>query len=392
MSPDNNIFKGCANHISTVTSNVLDWSRLDKGEAICRPVAVDIRRACEAVVHVLPNSDDNIETELIVIVAPEVPSSVFIDETYLQRILMNLLSNSFKFTTSGYVMLLLRFKEGVLSVTVEDSGSGIPKFFLPQLFEPYKQVQARGAERGTGLGLSITKRLIQQMHGSIAVESKYQQDQDVGPAKSGSIFTLTIPLANPVQRSDVTFLNFVKPAQIAIMHDGKHRDMEGIITAWKSFGIDVMHTQVITDIYSNPDAIIWADIRFLQKHLDVYHNVLKQRQQLILVPYKDKILLDEILGPTPPSNILPIQKPLLWHRIIQTISDAEHGQNTPDLVADTKLTATTNVALHPTNGSKKHTINGSKKHITQARKRVVLLVEDNKVFHQSMTTTNPFLR
>jgi len=285
---------------------------------------------------------------------------------------MNLLSNSLKFTTSGYVMLLLRLKESVLNVTVEDSGSGIPKSFLPQLFEPYKQVQARGAERGTGLGLSITKRLLQQMQGSIAVESKYQQDQGVGAANSGSIFTLTIPITTSEHISDPQSLNLVKPVRIEIMHDGKHRGIEGLIAAWTSFGAEVSHTQVTTGISTETGSIIWADMGFLRKHHDFYLNVLKQQQRLVLVPYKDSSLLDEILGPTRPNNIVPVRKPLVWHHIVQTITDNRPIRNPPDLNEDSKLAPETD-DVH-------NSANNSKRQATISKKRIVLLVEDNKVF------------
>jgi hypothetical protein len=361
------------NNAGIVTSNVLDWSRLEKGEAICRPVTVDIRLACETVVHVLPNSDDNTETELIVVVAPEVPTCIIIDETYLQRILMNLLSNSFKFTASGYVMLLLRSKEGVLHVTVEDSGSGIPKSFLPQLFEPYKQVQARGAERGTGLGLSITKRLIQQMQGSIIVESKHQQAQGVGAANSGSVFSLTIPIATSEHSSDPPTLDLVRPLRIAIMQDGKHRDVDGLITAWTSFGAEVSLAHANAGITSVPNTIIWADLNFLRKHHDFQTKLLGQWQGLVLVPYRDKSLLHEALGPTLPANILPIRKPLIWHHIIQTIIDAQQVRSalSPNN-KNVKLASKIDIGHVSTNGGKKQA--------SAAKKRIVLLVEDNKVF------------
>ena len=355
----------------TVTSNVLDWSRLEKGEAICRPVVVDIRFACEAIVHLLPNREDNIETELLVVVTPEVPPSIFVDETYLQRILMNLLSNSFKFTMSGYVMLLLCLKEGLLRVTVKDSGFGIPQSFLPQLFEPYKQVQARGAERGTGLGLSITQRLLERMQGSVTVESKYHQDQDVGVANSGSKFTLTIPIATPEHPPDPPSLNNVKPVRIAIMHDGEHRDLEGLTAAWTSFGAEVLHTEVITDIPNDPDTIVWADLYFLQKHHDTRCDILRQQQYLVLVPYENRSLFDETLGPKPPINIVPIRKPLIWHRIAQIVIDTRHVRSTPDLDKDIKLAQRID-AVHSL-------ANESKTQALVAKKRTVLLVEDNKI-------------
>ena len=359
----------------TVTSNVLDWSRLESGEAVCRPVAVDIRLACEAVVHVLPNDYDNTKTELFVVVAPEVPQSVFVDETYLQRALMNLLSNSFKFTASGYVTLLVRLREGQLHVTVEDSGRGIPKSFLPQLFEPYKQVQARGAERGTGLGLSITKRLLERMGGSVAVESKYQQDQGVGVANSGSVFALTIPIATSERSSKPASFKPLKPLRIAIMRESIHRDIEGLTAAWTSFGAEVVHAQGITDLSSDLNTMIWADLDFLHKHHDICNHVLRQQQHMVLVPYKDPALLKAILGPIPLTNVVSIRKPLIWHRIIQAMIDTRQALSAPGLNNDAKVVLT--------NGIMPVSANGIKEQAPRTRKRTVLLVEDNKVFRPS---------
>jgi hypothetical protein len=305
----------------------------------------------------------------MVVVAPEMPSTVFIDETYLQRILMNLLSNSFKFTVSGYVILLLHLKDGVLNMTVQDSGSGIPKSFLPQLFEPYKQVQARGAERGTGLGLSITKRLIERMHGSIVVKSRHQQDQGSGTSKNGSVFTLTIPIGT-LEPS----LEPPQPMRIAIMHDGRHRDIEGLTTAWRAFGAEVLPTRVTTDLSHDPETIIWADLSVLRKHHEFSLKILKQQQHFVLVPYKDKTLLDHVLGPTPLSNIVPIRKPLIWHHIVQTIIDTLSAPRTPNL--------NTNIKIGQNMDAVHNSANGSKKQETVTESKTVLLVEDNKVYHK----------
>jgi Histidine kinase-, DNA gyrase B-, and HSP90-like ATPase len=347
---------------------VLDWSRLEKGEAVCRPVAVDVRHACEAIVHVLPNGD-NADTDLMVVVAPEVPPCIFVDETFLQRILMNLLSNSFKFTTSGYVMLLLRLDDGVLHMTVEDSGFGIPRSFLPQLFEPYKQVQARGAERGTGLGLSITKRLVQRMQGNITVSSKYEPDPGVGVANSGSLFTLAIPITT-TEHSDFVLPN-LESMRIQIMHNGNSRDIEGLVTAWEAFGAEVLCARSTMDVSKDPETIIWADLNFLRQHQDFYLNVLRKQQNLILVPCKDFTLLDEILGPSPGTNIVSIRKPLIWHRIVQTIFDTRNVKSIPDLDDSIQLMPNTEPVLNSADKGKL---------ANTTKKRLILLVEDNKVF------------
>ena len=94
-----------------VTNNVLDWSKLEKDtKDICRPIALDMRTVCESTLMLLPNKNDDAEVDLLVVVAPNVPHSLFLDDTYMQRILMNLLSNALKFTTSGFVCCLLRWK------------------------------------------------------------------------------------------------------------------------------------------------------------------------------------------------------------------------------------------------------------------------------------------
>jgi hypothetical protein len=334
-------------------------------------VLIDIRITCETIVHLLPNTDDNVDTELLVVVAPEVPTSIFVDETYLQRILMNLLSNSFKFTVAGYVMLFLSLQEGQLHVVVKDSGFGIPQSFLSQLFEPYKQVQARGAERGTGLGLSITKRLLERMQGNVAVESKHHEDLDVGTANCGSKFTLTIPTAISDHPPDPPLLNLFELIRIVIMHDGKTRDIEALTAAWTLFGAEVSVTQEVPDIQSHPDTIIWADLRFLQKNQAARFNILRQNRHLVLVPYKDRALLETILGPSPTSSVVPIKRPLIWHRIVQAVSDARQARSTSDLEKKSKLASKFKVVQNPAEESMVHG--------PVAKRRTVLLVEDNKV-------------
>ena len=286
---------------------------------------------------------------------------------------MNLLSNALKFTLSGYVLLMVSLKRDVLQVTVKDSGVGIPESFLPHLFEPFKQVQARGAEHGTGLGMSITKQLLQRMQGNITVDSKYQQDQDVGLVNCGSTFTITIPipLDEVENSSDNPSLKFVKPLQIAIMHDAKHRGLEGFTTAWRSFGAEVTHAQQITDVLGHPDYIIWGDLSFLQKHSSIRQTLLSQEQHLVLVPYENKTLLDETLGSPLPMNIVPICKPLIWHRILRSIISARQLEHTPQ--------QNTSIKLAPKFNPIETLANEGTIRAPAARKRTILLVEDNKV-------------
>jgi PAS domain S-box-containing protein len=112
------------------------------------------------------------------------------DADKLRQILVNLLSNAVKFTDrGGRVELACGSAEGVVAVTVRDTGIGIPADQLERIFEPFVQVRAdltRTAE-GTGLGLAISRDLARGMGGDLTAEST---------PGAGSAFTLTLPRAS----------------------------------------------------------------------------------------------------------------------------------------------------------------------------------------------------
>ena len=111
------------------------------------------------------------------------------DPEKLQQILLNLLSNALKFTTSGGLVRLECALDGDrAAIAVADTGRGIPGDRLEDIFEPFVQVD-RGLTResdGTGLGLAISRQLALAMGGDLTVVSRLGE---------GSTFTLTLPRA-----------------------------------------------------------------------------------------------------------------------------------------------------------------------------------------------------
>jgi PAS domain S-box-containing protein len=105
---------------------------------------------------------------------------IYVDGNRLKQILVNLIGNAIKFTSQGFVKLLVMIKpaekENCAEVIfqVEDSGIGIAQDFLAQVFEPFSQEErfADNSKSGTGLGLSISKKLIELMDGHLSVISK----------------------------------------------------------------------------------------------------------------------------------------------------------------------------------------------------------------------------
>ena len=112
------------------------------------------------------------------------------DEARLQQIIWNLLSNAVKFTPrKGRVRITLRHVEAAIEIVVEDSGQGIPRDFLPYVFDRFRQADG-GISRthgGLGLGLAIVRHLVELHGGKIAVSSE-------GPDR-GSTFTVSLPRA-----------------------------------------------------------------------------------------------------------------------------------------------------------------------------------------------------
>ncbi|KAK3716613.1 hypothetical protein LTR37_006243 [Vermiconidia calcicola] len=322
--------------LSLITNNVLDWSRLERdGETTCRPVALDLRTICESIITLLPNQDEDVDVELYVVVAPNLPTSLFIDETYIHRILMNLLSNALKFTSSGYILLSIEMEGQKLVASVTDTGCGIPTSFLPQLFEPFKQAQTRGRARGTGLGLSIIKQLLHNMAGAIEVESKFQDDEDVGPGRSGSTFTVTIPVQqstpSPHHPLDTTMAGKHK---IAIVHAGTIRALDGLKAAWERFGFEVMVIQDLSDLAPDPVDYIWVDLPSLKTRPPLLRQLAKRTDSVVLVPYDMRSSLYELPGfAQAPRHIIPVQKPLIWHVIQKRIVNAglHHGSRSTNL-------------------------------------------------------------
>ena len=136
------------------------------------------------------------------------PSPIFVqtDQTGLERILNNLLSNAFKFTRAGWVAVRVYADEASGYIVVEDTGIGMDEAFLPHLFDEFRQ-ESTGLTRnheGTGLGMAITKRLVEAMGGRITVQSKKEH---------GTRFTLCFPRVPPLLQAD----NHVEPQGQAFM-------------------------------------------------------------------------------------------------------------------------------------------------------------------------------
>ena len=175
----------------SLINDILDLSKIEAGKMEVVPGRYETSIMISEIVNTTWVRAHEKELEFRVNVSPTMPTMLYGDEIRIKQILNNILSNAIKYTKKGSVTLLIDGEQtGVdsfmLKMSVIDTGMGIRKDDMKNLFTSFKRVDesnTKGIE-GTGLGLSICSQLVELMGGKITVDSIYQK---------GSTFTVTIP-------------------------------------------------------------------------------------------------------------------------------------------------------------------------------------------------------
>ncbi|RDL44713.1 hybrid sensor histidine kinase/response regulator [Marinomonas piezotolerans] len=169
------------NNLLATIGDILDFSKIEAGKLILEPSDFNLRDIIDEVFQTLSstllNDDKNID--LIPSYSAQLPEWVRGDAVRVRQILTNLVGNAIKFTQAGSVQVIATLTSQSkntlgISIQVIDTGMGIPDDKLNQLFKPFSQVDPSRSRNfaGTGLGLVITRKLIEQMNGSINVTSE----------------------------------------------------------------------------------------------------------------------------------------------------------------------------------------------------------------------------
>jgi signal transduction histidine kinase len=176
---------------TTLVDELLDSSRIESGKMALDFKAAAIAPIVQAAVETaMPGAADRSIALNVTNAGPEV--AVWGDGARLQQVFWNLLANAVKFTEAGgRIDVHVRTTPSEVIVTVRDTGIGIPRDELPQVFERFRQAGATMTKRnlGLGLGLSLARQLTQMHGGKIVAASD-------GPGR-GSTFTVCLPLFNP---------------------------------------------------------------------------------------------------------------------------------------------------------------------------------------------------
>jgi PAS domain S-box-containing protein len=171
--------------LQKLVNNLLDFSRIEAGRAQAVFEPVDLAQLTEDLASSFRSTFEKAGLFLTVH-APRLSAPVHIDRDMWEKILLNLLSNAFKFTFAGGVTVELQEQDGTAQLTVTDTGTGIPQTKLPKIFQRFQRVEgSRGRSyEGTGIGLALVHELVRLHGGTISVESEEGK---------GTCFTVVIP-------------------------------------------------------------------------------------------------------------------------------------------------------------------------------------------------------
>lgn len=187
-----------AQHLGRLFQDLLDISKVEDGRMKNNPKIINVNEFLKDIFDGLATKAD--EKQLNYIFMPDIIDEgkekslqpIFyanIDPDHFREVVSNLIENAIKYTPSGEVVVNITGNDKQISISVKDSGIGIPAEDIPHLFQKFYRVDNSDTREigGTGLGLYLSRRLAEAMSGNLRVESKY---------KEGSTFYLEIPRMN----------------------------------------------------------------------------------------------------------------------------------------------------------------------------------------------------
>jgi signal transduction histidine kinase len=167
---------------------ILDFSRIEAGRAQVTFVPTDVAKLTRELCQLFSPLMEESSLDYIIDIT-SLAQHVFVDVEMWEKILMNLISNAYKFTLKGHIIITLRQESNYVALSVADSGVGIPEEELPNVFKRFHRIEGSNGRsfEGSGIGLAMIQELIKLHGGTIEVKSKLGE---------GSTFTVKIPFGS----------------------------------------------------------------------------------------------------------------------------------------------------------------------------------------------------
>lgn len=223
-SPHLKALKFSANYLLALVNDILKVYKIEENKVVLENNLFHLSDKLETIKDSLETISRKNNNKIIIDVAPEIPEFLIGDNTRLSQIIINLLSNSLKFTNNGTVTIKVDLNEKIdgdyyLNFLVADTGVGIPKKFQDTVFDKFVQIERKEDDyQGTGLGLTIVKKLVELFNGTITLESEENVGTKINfviPFKSGESKKEEI-----IKESEVDLSESI-PYRILVVEDNK---------------------------------------------------------------------------------------------------------------------------------------------------------------------------
>jgi signal transduction histidine kinase len=174
-----------AGRLLRLVNSLLDFSRLEAGRIEASYAPTDFSTLCADLASSFRSAVQRAGLKLTVD-GPPLSQPVYLDRDLWEKVVLNLVSNAFKFTFKGEISVRTRERDGHAVLEVRDTGTGIPAEELPHIFERFHRVKDAHSRthEGTGIGLALVEELVKLHGGTVSVEST---------AGRGTTFTLELP-------------------------------------------------------------------------------------------------------------------------------------------------------------------------------------------------------
>ncbi len=176
-----------AKSLLRIIDDILDFSKIEAGMLNLESAEFDLEKVLENISHMMSIKAEQKGLELIFSVESDVPTQLKGDSLRLSQVLLNLTNNAIKFTNEGFILVKItkEYEEGDrvrLHFSIKDTGIGIVREELSDLFNPFTQADVSTTRKfgGTGLGLSISKSIVELMGGTMTVQSEHGKGSTFG--------------------------------------------------------------------------------------------------------------------------------------------------------------------------------------------------------------------
>ena len=172
--------KTSSHHLLALINDVLEMSRIESGKMDLEPIAVDLKKTLQEVEDMFSTQMEEKSIDFRVDTSHITRSDIYCDKNRLNRILLNLISNAYKFTNEGGNVTVTAWQIddsdpefGKYEIRVKDTGIGMTEEFAEKVFEAFERERTSTVSgiQGTGLGMAITKSIVDLMGGTIEVNT-----------------------------------------------------------------------------------------------------------------------------------------------------------------------------------------------------------------------------